>query len=266
MAWKRVLAAVAAAACLVAGARADAPKLNVGAAASLFDPSSTAALSGGLRGVLLDALPNPLAEDDNHWGGQRPVAHGLVWHGHGLHLHPEVTKTLRNDGRWWKIKATTDHLPETLVVDLSDLRQPEPGKTTFNLFVSFDARVEYEHQDWDRGLRLSSGRVEARMRVKLRLACEATFQVESQGKLLPDAVFRLRVTDAHLGYDDFEVEHVLGVGGDLAKLIGDAAKTCVDQWCPSLERTLLERADAAIVKAADTKEIRLGVGKLLKGE
>lgn len=265
MARKRVLAAVAAA-CLVSGARADGPTLNVGAAASLFDPSSTAALSGGLRGVLLDALPDPLAEDHSHWGGQRLVAHGLVWHDHGLHLHPEVTKTLRNDGRWWKIKATADHLPDTLVVDLRDLRQPEPGKTTFNLFVSFDTRVEYEHQNWDRGLRLNSGSVEARMRVKLTLACEATFKVESNGKLLPDAVFRLHVTDAHLGYDNFEVEHVLGVGGDLAKLIGDAAKTGVDQWRPSLERKLLEKADAAIIKAGDTKEIRLSVGKLLKGD
>ena len=261
MAWKRLLAAVA-----VVGAASSAwagePKVDVGVAASLLDPSSAASLSGGLRGVLLDALPDPLAEDDSHWGGQRMAAHGVVWHG----VRPEVTKTLRNDGRWWKVKATADHPADTLVVDLRDLRQPEPGKTTFTLFVSFDARVEYEHQTWERGVRLNGGRVEARMRLNLTLACEATAKLETKGKLLPEAVFGLRTTEAHLGYDHFEVDHILGVGGELAKILGDAARAGVEPWRPSLERKLLEKADAAVVMAANVKEVRLSVEKLLKGE
>ena len=40
----------------------------------------------------------------------------------------------------------------------------------------------------------------------------------------------------------------------------------MEQWRPSLERNLLEKADAAIVKAGDTQEVRLSVEKLLKGE
>src|SRR5207302_6261467 len=133
-------------------------------------------------------------------------------------------------------------------------------------FVAFEARVEYDHQNWDRGLRLYSGSVEARMRVTAALRCEATTKLEANGTLLPDAVFRLRVTDAHVGYDHFEVEHIAGVGGDLAELIGAAAKAGVEQWRPSLERRMLEKADAAIVKAGDTKEVRLSVLKLLKAE
>ena len=264
MSWRQVFAV--AAVLQAAGVQAGEPKLDAGAAASLFDGSSTAALSGSLRGVLLDAMPDPLTEDDSHWGGQRLVAHGVEWHGHGLHFHPDVTKTLRNDGKWWKTKVTADRLADTLVVDLRDVRQPEPGKMTFTAFLSFDAQMEYDQQNWDRGLRLYSGSAEARMRVKLTLACEATSKLETKGRVLPDAVFRLRVTEAKLGYDNFEVNHILGVGGDLARLIGDAAKSGVEQWRPSLERRLLEKADAAIVKAGDTQEVRLSVEKLLKGE
>ena len=258
MSWKQVLAVAAVS--VTSAAHADSP-----IAVTAPDASATAALSANLRGVLLDALPDPLTEDDSHWGGQRLVAHGVEWHGHGLHFHPDVTKTPRNDGRWWKVKATADHLPDTLVLDVRDVRQPQPGQTQFTAFLSFDARVDYDQQNWDRGLRIYAGSVEARMRLKLTLACEMTAKLETKG-LLPEAVFRLRVTEAKLGYDDFEVRHVFGVGGDLAKLIGDAAKAAVEQWRPSLERRLLEKADAAIVKAADTKEIRLSVEKLLKGE
>jgi hypothetical protein len=252
--WKQALAVTVAFGCLVPAARADATKLDLAATAGVADQ---------LRAVLVEAMPDPLVEENSHWGGQRLVAHGLEWHGKGLHLRPEVEKTPRNDGRWWRVKASAVRLPDTLVVALRDVRTTAPGKTEFTAFVSFDARLEYDQQNWERGLRLYSGSAEARMRLNLTLYCEATTRLEPNGTLLPDAVFRLRVTQANLGYDHFEVDHVAGVGGDLAKIIGEAAKTGVEQWRPSLERNLLQKADAAIVKAGDTKEVRLSVLKLL---
>lgn len=265
MTWKPVLAA-AVLTSLVPAAPAAPPKLDAGAAAALLDPSSTAALAGSLRGALIEMAPDPLVEDDSHWGGQRMVADGIKWHGRGLHVHPEIIKAPKNDGRWWKVRVGAERLPDTLVVDLRDVRPAGPGVTTFTAFVSFDARADYDRQTWDRGVRLYSGSVVARMRLNLTLRCEATTKLEPNGTPLPDAVFRLRVTDAALGYDHFEVDHIAGVGGDLAKLIGEAARDGVEQWRPSLERNLLRKADAAIVKAGDTKEVRLSVLKVLKGE
>jgi len=252
--WKQALAVTAACGCLLPWARADAPKI---------DPATTAVVADNLRALLVEAMPDPLVEEHSHWGGQRLVAHGLEWHGKGLPFRPEITKTLRNDGRWWRVKASAVRLPDTLIVTLRDVRSPAPGLTTFTAFVSFDARVEYDHQKWDRGVRLYGGSVEARMRLNLMLHCEATTRLEPNGTLLPDAVFRLRVTQANLSYDHFEVDHVAGVGGDLAKIIGEAVKTGIEQWRPSLERNLLQKADAAIVKAGDTKEVRLSVLRLL---
>jgi hypothetical protein len=255
--WKQALAVTVALGCLVPAARADATKLDLAA---------TAGVANQLRAVLVEAMPDPLVEEHSHWGGQRLVAHGLEWHGKGLHLRPEVEKTPRNDGRWWRVKASAVRLPDTLVVALRDVRTTAPGKTEFTAFVSFDARLEYDQQNWERGLRLYSGSAEARMRLNLTLHCEATTRLEPNGTLLPDAVFRLRVTQANLGYDHFEVDHVAGVGGDMAEIIGEAAKTGVEQWRPSLERNLIQKADAAIVKAGDTKEVRLSVLNLLKAK
>ena len=244
-------------ACMAAAGRAGEPAL---------DGAVEAVLAGSLHDLLLDAMPAPLAEEAGHWGGQRLAPNGVVWHGRGLKLRPEITKKLRNDGRWWKVKATAERLPETLVLEVRDLRRDGPGKTTFSVALSFDARAEYDQENWDNGIRLYSGSAVARLRVNLTLRCEATAKLETTGGLVPDAVFRLRVTEARLGYDHFEVEHIAGVEGKLAKLIGEAAKEGVEYWRPSLERRLLEKADAAVVKAGDTKELRLGVGRLLKDE
>ena len=79
--------------------------------------------------------------------------------------------------------------------------------------------------------------------------------------LIPDIVFRLRVTKAEVSYDNLVVEHIAGVGGSSARLIGEAARGALKACKPSLERDLLARVDAAIVKAADTRELRLGLGK-----
>jgi hypothetical protein len=87
-------------------------------------------------------------------------------------------------------------------------------------------------------------------------------KVETKG-LLPDAVFRLRVVESDLGYDNLVVEHTAGVGGEAAKVLGDAFIGGVRLWKPSLERRLLAKANEAIVKAADTKEVRLGVTSLI---
>jgi len=253
--WKPGLAA-AVLACLAAGMRAEAAP----------GPSSTAALADGLRAALLDLTPDPLAADDAHWGGQRLVADGIKWHGRGIHVRPEIVKASKNDGLWWKVRATAERLPATLAVEVRDVAPSGPGVTTFTAFIAFDARADYDQQNWERGIRLYAGSAEARMRVRLMLRCEATTKLEPNGTPLPDAVFRLRVTDARLGYDHFEVIHLGGVGGDLAKGIGEAAKAAVERWRPSLERDLLRRTDAAILKAGDTKEVRLSVRKLLGAE
>jgi hypothetical protein len=98
------------------------------------------------------------------------------------------------------------------------------------------------------------------------LKCEITSRTETKpGSLLPDMVFRVRVTDAKLVYDKLVIEHTAGVGGDAAKVLGETFLDVARRVKPDLERDLLARANAAIMKAADTKEVRVSFESLLKG-
>src|SRR5204863_308077 len=82
------------------------------------------------------------------------------------------------------------------------------------------------------------------------LAVETTSRSEKKpGSWLPDMVFRMRVLKAHLEYDNVVVEHTAGVGGEAAKVIGDTLLGILKQVKPSLEKQLLAKASAAIVKA-----------------
>ncbi len=241
----------------VAGARGAAPVPAVGPNAGV--PTE---LTASLRGLLLQSLPAPLYEDSKHWGGQKEVTRGLKWTGQGLDFHAEPQRSLKNDGLWWRVKVTAPNVGNSLVFEIRDVATPETGKTTFTAFVAFDTDIDYERQRWDAGHRIFAASVRGRARVTLVLHCEATSRLENKFRLVPDLYFRVRVTAADFHYDHVVFEHVAGVGGDGAKLIGDAARASLRIWRPSLERRLVEKADAAIVKAGDTKEVCVGLGKL----
>jgi hypothetical protein len=224
------------------------------------------ALSGTLRALLVQHAPAVLHEASPGWGQTKRVAHGVKWTGKLLPLRPELTYADKPDGNWRKIQVSAVDLPNTLVFDLRNLHNPEPGRMTFDIFLSFDARIDYEHQKWDAGTRIYSGSVRARLRFKLLLQCEAITRLEPNGSLLPDAVFRLRVTRSDLHYDNLVVEHAAGVGGEAARLLGDAVEGSLREWHPSLERELFTRANAAIVKAGDTQEVRLSLSNLFSNQ
>jgi hypothetical protein len=258
-----VAAGVWVVALLGGGSAAAGPVKGPGPAAALglLDPNSAPALAGNLRSFLLASLPEPLFEDAKHWGLQAPVRK-LKWRGQGLRVHPEVQEVLENDGDWWKVRVTASNPKDTLIVDLREVQHPEPGRMTFTAFVALDAHVDYDRQNWRAGTRLHSASTRARMRLKLTLRCEATGRLEGKG-LLPDVVVRLRVVGSDVRYENFVVEHVAGLGGEAAKLLGSAAHASIEQWHPSMERHLIAKANAAIFKAADTKEIRVGLASLL---
>jgi hypothetical protein len=228
------------------------------APAPLLPDGALDSLNGSLRAFLIHELPSPLYTSSKNWGNTKRVANGVKWH----HAKPEMQKAPKNDGVWTRLTLTTPNIQNSLILDLRNLQQTANGPTTFDLFLSFDANVEYERQNWKAGVRVYSGSTRVRFRVKLALKCEVTSRFERHGSAVPDLVFRMRVARADVTYDNLVFEHVLGLGGEAAKLIGDAVKGGIHKFHPSLEHDMLTKANAAIVKAADTKEIRVGLSRL----
>ena len=217
-------------------------------------------LAKALKPFLIDALPATLYEKADNWDHQVMVPVGVKWRG----IRPQVTKSLRNHGEWKKLIISTQELPRTLDLKIYDFKTIDADKQTFKVFLTFQMGVYYDQQNWESGARLWSGSVRARAQIKLDMDCENTLRVELDKNGLPDFILRMRVTDAKLHYDKLVIEHINGLGGDAAKLVGAAAHRCMKQWRPSIERDLLAKANAAIVKVADTRELRVGFGGLIK--
>ncbi len=222
--------------------------------------SSLKSLADTLRGLLVQSMPATLYEASPNWGHTRKVANQLKWQG----VRPKVYKTAKNNGTWRKLRLSSRNLASSLVLELKDWKYPDADHMTFTSTIALDAGVDFEQENWEAGVRLYSDSLRARMRIHLNLHCEVLLKMEAGKSIIPDIVFRLRVVKSDLRYDNLVVEHVAGIGGSGAKVLGDALQSHLKQWHPSLERDLLAKANAAIVKAADTREVRLSLGALLK--
>jgi hypothetical protein len=232
---------------------------------TLVPNRSNDALAGTLRGLIVRHAPPVLYEDFDDWGETKSVARGIKWTEGNLlplPLKPHLMYKEKNHGTWKRVRITAENMKDTLVVDIRNVEQVAPGCKTFDLFVSFDAKIHYDQERWRSGLKTYDVGARARLRVRLGLRCEVTTRLESSGGLLPDTVFRLRVLHANLGYDNLVMEHLAGMGGTMAKLLGDAIRGFLRERRPFLETDLLRKANAAIVAAGDTKEIRVGLGSL----
>ena len=219
-------------------------------------------LAGSLRGLLLKNLPTPLYEAAPNWGHKAEVKR-LHFRGKRRDIHAEIVHEPRNDGVWRKIRVDAMSPAETLIFDVRDVQSPGPGKINFRLFAGVDVLVNFQQQRWESGLRLFDAKARAKARVKVTLDCEAETRIETE-QLLPELVFNLKVAKADLRYDNLKFEHIAGLGGEAAQIIGEVAHAAVTQWRPSIERDLLAKANAAIVKAGGEREVRLSLTKLLK--
>jgi hypothetical protein len=222
---------------------------------------STEVLAAKLRDFIIQELPDPLFEEQKNWGHTASVPNGLRLENKGQRLRAEVSRTEKNHGTWRKIKVTAVDLPKTFTFDIRDVRKLDQGRTQFNVVMSLDSRLDGTQQNWSNGIKLYDGSLRAKLRIKLNLECETTTRIEPKGWLVPDLVFRLKVNQAKADYDHFVTEHIGGLGGDAAKTLGDALQKILR---PAIERKLLPKAQNAIVKAADTKEVRVSLSGLVK--
>ncbi len=213
-----------------------------------------------LKPLIVKSMPGVLHEKLDNWDHKAMVPVGLKWRG----LRAEVQKSPRNHGEWKKLLITAQDINSSLDLRLSDARNIDAERQSFKTFLTFQMGVQYEHQIWQNGVRVWNGYVRARAQVKCDMTCESTIKADFTKDLLPDFTVRIRVTDAKVGYDKLVFENINGIGGSAAKITGEAAHKALNQWRPAIERDLLATANAAIVKSADTREVRLSLSSLLK--
>jgi hypothetical protein len=208
---------------------------------------SHGALAGALRNELVDKLPSPLAEASPGWGHTKRIG-----------------KSDKKQGKWRKIRLDALNPRDTLVIDVRDIKPAADGSVALTVLLVCDARVEYTEHIYEAGMRVLATSARARLRLHLQVDCQAVARLDGSAIWVPDLVLSIRATKAQVSYDNLVVEHAAGVGGDAARLMGEGLKKGLHELRPGLEASWLAKADAAVVKAAHAREVRLNLAKLVQ--
>ena len=250
--WSQPIALfVSLAAVQFAHAQSAGPKLEV--------PLPTRSLkdfSKLLKEIVVATLPPVLQQESSkNWGQQAsvPSMQGL-----------KMIRVMRNHGNWQRWRAFTGPLAHQLELAVNDLRVVDGERFKCKISLALPTTAEYEQQTWQNGLRVFSSSARARLRVKLSLALEASVKLDSKNEILPDVLIDFKVADAKVSYDNFVLENILGVGGDAARLAGEAGRVALKRWLPSVENHALEKGREAILKAGQNREFRINLAKLVK--
>jgi hypothetical protein len=227
-------------------------------------PQEIAALSKTLRTLALANLPNPLVKADDGWGKQKEFVVGAVMLRNSKKFGPEAPRQLVNDGLWRRITVQPRNPADTLGVGITELVRADANTALLTIDTEMEIDFRVEHQLWKRGHQLYSGETRGHCKAGLRLKAEVMTKTEKvPGSFFPNVTLIIKVTDAKLFHDKIVIDHTAGLDGEDAQKAGEFVLDLVKTLKPDLEKQLLDKANAAIIKAVGSKEIKLQLDKIL---
>jgi hypothetical protein len=224
-----------------------------------------AAVAKLMREMALQKMPDPLVTANDGWGKQKEFAVGKVML-RRADKFPDAPKEIVNDGLWRRFTVSPREPDKTFAVGFAEMVRPTADTLFVTLNVAMDINFRMEQQLWVRGRQLYSGETRGHCKSAVQLKAVVTHKTEFKpGSLLPDVALKITTTEAKLFYDGLTIDHTAGfdLKGEDAKKAGDFVIDLVKAVKPDLERQLLEKGNAAIVKAAGTKEIKVQLDKLV---
>ncbi|MCI0704456.1 MAG: hypothetical protein L0241_25660, partial [Planctomycetia bacterium] len=221
-------------------------------------PEEAAALSKGLRELALKNIPKPLVKANDGWGKQKEFVVGGRMLRNPKRFGPEAPRAMVNDGLWRRFTVTAREPEKTLAIGIEELTRPELNTTLLTVNAVMDVDFRMEQQFWKRGIMLYSGETRGHCSAGLKLKVKVVSNTEQKpGSFLPNIVLTIKVTDAKLFYDKVVIDHTAGLDGEDARAVGELVIDLVKAIKPDLEKQLLEKANAAIMKSVGSKEIKV---------
>ncbi len=228
-------------------------------------PAEVAAITKLMRDMALQKMPTPLLKANDGWGKQKEYAVGRVMLRNVNRFAPDAPRVVVKDGLWRRFTISAREPDKTLAIGITELVRPAADRMLVTINVAMDINFRMEQQLWKRGHQLYSG--ETRGHCKSAVQLKATVVHKTQfkpGSFVPDVALKITTTGAKLFYDKLVIDHTAGLDGPDAQAIADMVIDLVKAIKPDLERDLIEKGNAAIVKAAGTREVRLELDKLMK--
>lgn len=199
-----------------------------------------------LTRLVLSKIP-PTYVEDRKWGRQSERWNGIAVERHGKGIEFERKKKLVNDGSWKKYSATLRNPEQEFQVKIRNLRQDADGNLSLEIHVEGHVDFKAQHVEWKKGVKLASLSLDGHTQVRIQIAMKVELSSEGN-RFPPDLVFKPRATGSTIQLDDFRIDRVGKVGGEIAQQIGREAKKQLSDRMPEYEGKVVEKINAEFAK------------------
>lgn len=208
-----------------------------------------------LTKLVLEHLPHDFKQDKD-WGAQAERFNGLKVRRKGLQIRTKRKKKMVNHGSWQKFNVSLVDPENRFSVSVKNMREADEGKVAFDLHCRSDLKIDGRIAKWVKGVQLYSLSLDGKARVKLAVTIELK-TVMDVTKFPPDLIFRPRATAAHLDVEDFRIDRISKIGGEVSQQATRWARRAIGEKVEAEEAKLVDKINKDLKK--NEKNLRLSL-------
>ena len=213
-----------------------------------------------LTQIALDSLPDKY-EDTKNWGEQTKRWDGIKWRREGIKIESSRRWKMVNHGTWDKYTATIRNPEEEFSLQIKNMRETDDGKIAFEILVAAHLNIEARQSKWVKGVQLYSVNARGHAKVRLNVAIEMNVQM-GISNFPPDVILIPNATSAQLELDEFRIDRISKVGGEVAQQITKHARSRLDKKIEDQEQKIVAKINKQLEKKQD--EFRLSIADAMK--
>ena len=208
-----------------------------------------------LTGLVLKHLPHDFAEDKD-WGRQAERFDGLKVRRKGLGIRTKRKKKMVNHGSWKKYNVSLLNPKDKFAVSIKNMREIPDEKLAFDLHCRSDLKIDARLKKWLKGVQLYSLSVDGKATVSLVVTIELETVLDFS-RFPPDLIFRPVATAADLNVEEFRIDRISKVGGEVAQQATAWAREALDKKIAGEEVKLVKKINESLKKEAPKLRLSL---------
>ena len=213
-----------------------------------------------LTTIALNNMPREFSETKD-WGGQKERWDGLKIERDGLKIETRRRRKMVNHGTWKKYSASLRNPEEEFQIQIKNMRETESGELAFEIHLAAHLNIDARQAKWVKGVQLYSINATGHAAVRLIIAIEMGVKM-GISNFPPDLILAPSATSADLIIDEFRIDRISKIGGEIAQQISDNVQAKLEKKIEEKEAKLLVKINGQLAKSQD--EFRLSIADAMK--
>ena len=208
-----------------------------------------------ITGIVLKNIPHEFKEDKD-WGAQELRWNGVDVRRDGLKIRTHRKKKMVNHGTWKKYDVSLLNPEDQFSISVKNMREAEDGKMAFDVYVAANLKIDGRQAKWVKGVQLYNVSIDGKTKVNLKTTIELRTLMDVT-KFPPDLVFRPEATAVEISVEDFRIDRISKVGGEVTQQITRLARGAIENRLEKEETKTVKKLNAEFSKNADKLKLSL---------